>query len=1452
MISLMLLAAPACSESLLQTVRHFLSFGVPEHVLDSINTKIVGNIRAKNIRFFLPNKIKIDHAEIFDEFGEKVLSSPHIEASVSLFSLLTNNIIISKAVIEEPYFNYKIKKSVHNVVRLFDSPTHEPDSSKKSKLRVTITHARVINGRFYMMHDAGVEIFAYNINAQGRFFVEDGPFGIDIAQLNIKQGNIKIGNMNLPLTNLVSRNLWVSDEKVATHDLSAFYEKAHVTGSGTVYIDHDYYDVIAHIKAPPNTYPKGLKPLPFIAPAFTARAELAGPLDAPEIKVDMHAGATNFNGLDINKINISGQINPQEIRVLSSKFFIGKSGLLQAHGGVDIKRSTFSFESVEDNIPSTELLQFFSLKVFSEGLISARTKISGDFGIKHPVFYINTAGNIKDGLFDKIKLGEKTTFDVNADYFMDTKVIIKPSRFTDERGLKLRGSGLINLREPTHNFTYDLAAPSLRRYVPNLGNDFEANNFSSHGNVSVQNNIIQAQGTAQAAFVKFRDYNARLVEFKFNLNNKDLFIRDLHAQAYKGTIMGDISIKDFAQSQKIEGHARFAHVDLSEPTKKITSVDVEGLLDGQLWVAGSLQKPDVSFDAQFSHLVIDQLMVPHTLVYGNFSNNILKLNRLNAEGFLGSAMGQDLSYDIKTDKLAGSFDLNDFNVGNWLNKYLKDLGGVISGPVHVAGTLTSPQITAPLMAKNIKFMAHKLGSGSLALSLKREALVGKKGQEDLVLSVSALLEDENSHSSWQGAMALDQKSINIRAQLTDFKFDSSQLSLENLRFGVKGFLNGSFSAEGPLDDLSLSAEMASDDYVFFDPVKRLTNGQILNDYGPASLNAVLKNGRLELSAMASLGGPRGGVLFSVDGPCNFSSCNLDVSGMLDYDHWEDLIPSLKNELAMISAHMVVDGKLSKQKNTPWVMRADMQLQRFLASVPAIPHVELAEPVSLSYTDQKLVIHKKAQFLFSPGDLVVAGSVGPEIMDLKLKGAIPLIFVRLVAPLVQRAEGLARGELSLSGSFAEPVFDGLVAVEPGSEVTFNRWLESLEFKEGSIVFKKTSPTSFSSELRAIKLALGDGRIYINGSFDRRKEIFDVQIEGSNIVIKDKGQFVESDVNLTTIKNSKGQTTLKGTIAVTDGLAYRQFDLRNFVARASQSAKLSAPKFLETLSLNLDLDVAVRQFKASARMLNIDIDSNLTGQIKTHGNINSPEFGGFLSVSEGKIIFPAATFDLYESRIDLDEYSHRGFNPKINITSTLDFDREQFPIQRDTTVQLALTGDLDQLKLELKPVAGDLKLSQTKIFLMLLMPRSVGASTDEEVLRRSAQNAALAFSGEVFLRPLTNELQELLEEKTKTRIQFGSALEPGGVTFRMNWKIGPRIEAQGFYMYISDDYHRLDAERKSFLTDSYSLGDLKLKLILFDHKPFGPLFLEGSFGVNRLGESNLEPRGLFRLSYRILSK
>jgi hypothetical protein len=329
-----------------------------------------------------------------------------------------------------------------------------------------------------------------------------------------------------------------------------------------------------------------------------------------------------------------------------------------------------------------------------------------------------------------------------------------------------------------------------------------------------------------------------------------------------------------------------------------------------------------------------------------------------------------------------------------------------------------------------------------------------------------------------------------------------------------------------------------------------------------------------------------------------------------------------------------------------------------------------------------------------------------------------------------------------------------------------------------------------------------------------------------------------------KKEKEDFVTEGNIVITDGSAHRQFDLRNFVAEVSDSS--NNLKLLENLHVNTNIDISVRHFKASAQILRFDLESIIRGQLSLRGSLNEPKLVGTLFISEGAITFPAISFDLGESQIVFDEESSRPFDPKINIIATQELDKDDFlSLRNNTTIEISLRGRLDKFKLEFASTQGD-RLTQLQIFLLLLSPRNnTGKETQTEILKRGADNAAMALS-EVFLRPLTNELNELLQGKTKTKIQLGSALEPAGVTVSLNWKLGPRLELQGSYMFVNWEAKGND---KSIM--AAPLGDLKMKIMLFDHRPLGPLFLETSFG-SVMYEDSLEQRGKIRLKYRVISK
>lgn len=1465
-LCLMLFVSPAYAASFLDQVRKLFSINVSASILDSVNEDMAGSLRAKNIKFVIPNKVEMDDVEVLDERGERVLYGERVVLYLSLLSLLTKHITITNAHIEKPHFNYIIDKEVHNVVRVFESK--KPSLGPKSDLRVTIAHVTTDNGTFEMKHDAGVIISASGISGEGKFFVEDGPFGVEMSRVSIRQGVIKVAGMVLPITNLRTDNLFISDTKVSSTGLNATYEKAALSGRGTVFIDKETYDIKATLDAPKGTYPQGLAPLPFVPPAFKATVSMAGALVDPDFIVSLDMGGTEFRGLALKQGQIRAEVNSHQILVQSANLKLGQAGELSSEGFIDIDHDKFSFNAKPSGITSEELSRFLSLKVKSSGKIFAQMSLLGNLPTKkETIFHLKTTGQIRDGAVDRLKFSPKTGFDVDLEFALDSAIHIHHALITDDLGLRLSARGKVDIKTNDHMIDYDLRAPSLRRYLTGLDKDLEANHYHVKGHLAIKDKTWLSSGSLESKSLSFEQYIARNLQLDFRVNNDEMSLSPITAQFFDGSLKGHITITDLQNAKKLLGKLNVEGVNLSRLEK--SDVKLEGLVNAEINLAGTLDDPSISFMAEAEGLTLGKVLIRNSNVEGEYKNATFNIKEGLFIDKAGMLTGQNLSYNIKTKAISGDFLLSEASISLLLAQYFPHADGMVSGSIHVEGTLHSPQITAPLTARNIVIYGQKLGSGALSLALKNERLLDHKKVEDTVFSISSSLKQGDGESSFRIGWALNEKTLHSRIELSNLMVDASTLPFFETKVGFKGMLSGEVDAKGPLDRLTLSADGRVQDYIFFDP-ELSQEGAKTKSFGPADFNIMLNKGHLNLDLCASLADylkaeqciPKPGLSLSINGPFDFTSYDLNVRADIDHDHLENFFTPLRKELAIVSATVGLDGRIQKHKNREPLIRANLQLERLQASLPTIPSIELSHPINLSVTGNSITLNDQAILSFSPGLLALKGSVSAESIDVDVQGAMPLMLLRFFVPIIQRADGLAMGHIRVSGTALAPIFDGKIEPERGALVTFSKYLESLQFKAGQIVFRRTSKHSFTSDLSALRLGVGDGRLLINGVIDKHyphkqklgKTVFDVQVEGSNIVIKSGNQFIEGDFKLQTVKGENKEPTLAGNIIVTEGLAYRQFDLRNFVAQASQDTQAFSLKFLDSIPMKIDVEIAIRQFKAAARMLNINIETNLTGHLKAAGPLNHPKVTGSLNITEGKIIFPSVTFDLYESRIELAEDSDRVFDPKISLISSYELEKDLYPeLARDTTIQLELKGTVDRLMLDLKPIRGDLKLSPTKIFLLLFMPQSLGRGTEGQldVIKRRAQNAALAFSGEVFLRPITNELQEFLEGKTKTRIQFGSSLEPGGVTLSLAWKIGPRIEAQGSFMFMSDD-NRPTPGKSSFMVDQYPLSDLKLRLLLFDHRPFGPLFFEGSFGANRLSDGDYETRSSLKLNYRVLSK
>lgn len=1471
-ICLLFFCGSVNSKSLFEKFKDLISFDLPKDIFSSINQDIVGKLQAKNIRFLLPNKIEVDGIEILDERGGRVLYSKHVKLTISLLSLLTKNIKITDAVVDSPFFDYSIKKDVHNIVRVFDAKKSkkpsDASSSSSSDTRITIQALKLLNGSFEMHHDAGVQIFADQISAEGKFFVAGGPFEAEISKLTVESGGIIALGMDFPLNNLVASDLFISDKKVHAKDLTANYDRAKVSATGTVFIDDEHYDLHCKIDAPRGTYPAGLKPLFFTLPAFKADILMLGTLREPEFLTDVDFSSTDINGLPIKQGKASVQINTHQVILRSGELKAGEKGRIFVSGDIDIDKKDFRFQSSQKSIFVHELAKFLEFPKETQGTFWAQSKFEGSYA-GDTTFSINSKGQITDGAMEQIKFPGQSSFDFNGILALKKSLKINPSHLKNEKGLNLSFSGKSDLANKFTTVDYNLFCANVGRHI-SVPKDAIIDGVKSHGQMVLDTSPgVSIKGRVSADALQMAKLQVKNITSGFHLNKNKLNIEHLSAKSYDGTIFLDLVIDKLSEEKALSGNINIENVNLEKLSQSLKSINLGGNLSAALNIEGTVESPSVYFSSNISDLVLDKIAIPSMDLEGRLHEDVLNISKLSSNSISASIDGQNIFYNLRSKKIGGEFFVAGLDISSMFLTYGFNIDGYLHGSIFIGGTINSPTISAPLIAHKLVVYGLALGSGALTLSLEEQNLLGRNKEKDLVFSVSTNLFENKSTTLGRFSYALNKRTINGQITTENIELNTAELGLLNQYVGLTSQVSGTLTAEGPLSSPLINSKILLNKYEFFDPNSRKGTDIVNKSFGPATIEMNSKNGNINIDLCASLKDSvscteNSAIVLNLSGPFGFDKYSLSLHGKLNHTNFEDVILPLKKEFISLGTIANLDGWIKKEPFKPLNYKINVNIDQLFSSFPSIPNISLISPVSLSISNDEIKFAKDAILQFSPGELAVGGRASSSELDVHAAGEIPLILSRLFVPMIQSADGLASGDLRIYGKKDALMLEGTITPKYGSTFSLRKWLEPIRVKEGSIIFEKTSISSFKSKFNNIRLSVGDGKISLNGDILKQYKFgklndfmtFDIDTQGSNVVIRDGLNFVETDFKIHTVQKSNNMPILEGNLAITDGSAHRQFDLRNFVAQ-TQSNKVNAFKFFEDAVMQINLKVDVRQFRASASMLNIDIDANLRGQLLLDGPLSKPKLKGALAFNDGSIKFPATSFDLVNSQIVLDDTSPKVFDPKIDIVAIEELRKSDYMIKEDTTVELSLRGNLDKLNLELRPLQGDRSLSQLKIFMLLLSPRnsdfggqneSFAESDPFKDIKQGARQAAMAFSGEVFLRPLTNELQELMEGATKTRIQFGSSLDPGGFTFRMNWKLGPRIELQGSYVFSNNS----DKPIGGMKTEDTDLGDLKLKLLLFDHKPWGPLSLESSFGTVRRKEQNEEIKAKMGLRYRILNR
>lgn len=1465
-------ASPANCVSWWQNIKQLFTVSLPTDIFDSVNKGIVGKLEAEQIRFILPNKIEIENLSVLDENGQPVLAGKHIELSLSLLSLLTNNIVITDAFVDEPFFRYDVKNSVHNVVQIFQTPGKSTDREKGGKIRVTIAKVHVTNGTFQMSHDADVEIFAEGIEAAGNFWVESGPFGVDIDNVTIARGGIFTNGLDFPIANLHGQKLWISDENVSVKNLDAIYDSAVLTGAGLVDIVRDQYSITAHLRAPPNTWPAGLTKMPFDIPAFFADVSLSGPLSDPQILARVDHGNFKVSGIPIEKGTISALVNQNMVQIESSQIHLKPSGIVRASGLYNIDENSYHFAATTQKVMAEHIAHFFEYQKTVSGSIDGQVELIGTNGSR-PKVNIKAEGILAQGQLDIFRFPADINFTGACSWELGSNITIQDLKLSDNRAMSASAKGHFSLSESQGHLDFALNLPLLNDYLVDQSKlSVHIKNPRIAGALDLQDEIVNVTSNFHADKIEQQGFQLEGLSGDAKFSDKDLGLQNLSATFYGGHLIGHVIVSDIFKGKSLFGEIEITDAMMNQlPITKRPFL--HGLADAKVNLSGSIDKPQLGFQAYSDEYKIGYLGMKKTTILGSYKDNMVVINKVQAAALHGTISGDDIKINLQDQSMQGILKCSKID-WSFVTGYEK-IAGELSGNIYLDGTFAKPKIEAALNSIRTVLAGISLGDGRVQMSLLYKRLLNPQDGEALVLGMAAKFAHESSQSKIELSYAPTKDTFNIAAEFDELLFDTATMPIHNDITRSRGKLSGHLIGHGPIAHPVFDLDLSASEYRFSDP--RLTSVTDLAQseaMGPARLKMSLKNERLIADGCVTLGHlsrepcqKDSGLNFEIIGFVNAKSQTIDLNAQFRNESWEQVFAPLKRELIGVGMNGDVVGRITKIKNQPMHHHLILGFDQLRVSLPNIPTMEIDNRAEVTIVDGRYDLNNEVTFNFSTGHLVLGGFFHPDQMHIKSRGTLPLVAARLFVPFVQHARGLASGHLDISGTLQEPILEGSIAIEKGATVNVKKWFEPIEFSLGSVDFHKLSSTSYSAVMKKIDLKIQDGRVGLEGRIVKdyapstkkrpNKSSFEISAVGTGVTIRDGKNFLETDFNITTQQSSKEIPTATGEIIITDGFFNRQFDLRNFTATAMRDTSSSAIPSLMNFDMKLDIGIIMRQFAVSARMINVDINANFTGQLTATGTLAKPKMKGSLTLNDGGVDFPFNNhFDLVGIPIVLNETSERFFDPIIDISATQELMTEDYPmIAQDTVIELSLKGNVENLTLGLRPISGDMKLSQFKIFLLLMSPRMAGETTQNQLesLQKGARNAVLAFSGEVFLRPLTNELAELLQGKTNTRIRFGSALEPGSVSLNLNWVLSPRVEIIGSYTFLTNSALVFEEEQKSmFHYNHYPLGDLKLKLLLFDHKPWGPLFFEGSFGANRYFGGEYEPRGNFLLRYRVYSK
>ncbi|MBI1945418.1 MAG: translocation/assembly module TamB domain-containing protein [Deltaproteobacteria bacterium] len=1425
-----------------------ISDTVPGLFLRLVNEALKGRIDPRAIRFEAPSSVVLEDAVLSDPAGAPVARVKRARATISLSSLLIGEVAITRIDLVEPLLLLELKDGKLNLIEAL-SPKKPPDKKKPPKAAFRIDAIEAKDGGFRFTDGKNVTVTADDVDGTASLEMDLARelFLLDVKDVRVTSGAVKLPDLDVPIVDVKGKRALVFTDRVELLGVTGRAAGVGVSAQGTVRVKqpgslalHGSFD------APANAWPDRLARLPFATPRVTGKVSVSGPFEDVVVHVDGRFEGAELYGYQLGAGRGVVDVNKQQVRIREGSEVKVGSGVVRATGALTLEGKQLALDLRALDVPLAEVLRPAKAPERPAGSVEARASISGVADGKGPLV-IEASGRVRRALLYSVK--------PPPDVEVSAKVAVRADVVTLERGtltapgVSARVKGDVLVKEERLKLVVGVEATgNALAWVPDVPGEVTVTDTRFDGTITGPYKGVHVVGEASsgggvAYGVPFAD-----VRGKVDAGAAEVVVDGLGGTVAHGALQQlKPIVVELEGKKRLRGAARVRGARLAElRAPDGEALPLAGLLDVEAWMAGPAVSPTVTFAAAAAGVTVAGERLDQTTARGTVGKERLVVEEVRVRGALIDAHAQQLTMALPSLQLAGTVDVAHVDLAQVAAARDAKLAGSARGSVALRGDARAPTLDGALMVTDLAIGGEALGSGALKVGLAPDGAIPAAGADSPrhLATVVGGLTSSAGGLDVTAAYAIEREVVNAKLVVDNLDLERYTRAFGEQVAPLQGYAAGTVSAWGPLDRLTLRAQLRVPQLAVTpvrpadDTPERARAGTtlpLLRSLGAVLVDARMDEGQLDATVCAfptgtperarDEGSPCGAhervwARLAGDLDVRHGSFDLGIDGYLDEPALEDLVPALgENDLAL-GLRARASAQLIKAPAAPLDARAAITLLAASVRPPASLRADLVGTSELTWADDRLTIARPLQLRAPSGevDVVVKGSVGTEDVALDVQGDVALVLAKLFTTEIANAGGTAEASLTVRGRYQDGVvLDGILRPHPGSTLTPRLLGTTLRFQEGQLEVRPVDGERLRLTAAGLRASVGDGEVILVGDTDLRiaREAeqgwftrWNLAMSATGIDLALEGARIEGAADLV-LEGTEEAPLLRGRVEVLDGTYARNFELRNFVLKAPAASR-STPLWekLEPLGLAdlaLDVDVDVQSLRARAAFASFKADLETRGKLALRKTLRLPQLDGAIEVSDGTIDVPRTRFEVQELQLQFLTTGDGRINPELHLAA-----RAEIPPggagSNDTEipVELTLDGDLEEgIQLDITATDANREWSRSDLFALIVFGRTL--ETDVSGL---ALSTLLRAAGRDVAAPVTDELASMLASTLGMNLE----LDLGG----LRWQLGRRLQVEGSFV-LQQQLTTDSSTLASGAASSVSTDAFRVRLLIVDHLP-----------------------------------